>query len=229
MAGQSLPQETVVEVPVVQTAVRTSGLTWRAVLLGLIFTALTDLWIHWAELILGGRGHTALANTSIPIGAFNVLLLLVVFNLMLQRLRRSFAFSPSELLVIYVMMTVSTVVSSSGGLHFVIPTITAAFFYASDSNGWAGLFHRFIPDWIAIKDKTALANFYSGNASVPWEIWRTQMIAWIGFLSLFALTALCIVSLLRRQWIDRERLAFPTVNVPIEMLREGESFFKNRL
>src|SRR5439155_8489609 len=104
---------------------RDSGLTWRAVLLGLVFTALTDLWIHWAELILGGRGHTALANTSIPIGAFNVLLLLVVFNFLLRRLRRSFAFSPAELLVIYVMMTVSTVVSSSGGLHFVIPTITA--------------------------------------------------------------------------------------------------------
>src|SRR5438874_11047961 len=84
---------------------RSSGLTWRAILLGLIFTALTDLWIHWAELILGGRGHTALANTSIPVGAFNVLLLLVVFNFLLLRLRRSFAFSPAELLVIYVMMT----------------------------------------------------------------------------------------------------------------------------
>src|ERR1041384_7942785 len=113
---------------------RSSGLTWRAVLLGLVFTALTDLWIHWAELILGGRGHTALASTSIPIGAFDVLLLLVVINILLQRLRRSLAFSAAELLVIYVMMTVATVVSSSGGLHFVIPTITAAFYYASSSN-----------------------------------------------------------------------------------------------
>src|SRR5438876_8772648 len=134
MPGQSVPKQAPTEVPDSQPTRQASGLTWRAVLLGLVFTALTDLWIHWAELILGGRGHTALANTSIPIGAFNVLLLLVVFNFLLRRLRASFAFSPAELLVIYVMMTVSTVVSSSGGLHFVIPTITAAFYYANTSN-----------------------------------------------------------------------------------------------
>src|ERR1041384_4368042 len=123
---------------------RSSGLTWRAVLLGLVFTALTDLWIHWAELILGGRGHTALANTSIPVGAFNVLFLLVVVNIFLTRVLKPLAFSSAEMLVIYVMMTVSTVISSSGGIHFVGPTITAAFYYADGSNGWADKFHKFI-------------------------------------------------------------------------------------
>src|SRR5579872_4383678 len=208
---------------------RVSGLTWRALLVGLVFTALVDLWIHWAELILGGRGHTALANTSIPIGAFNVLFLLTVANLLLRRLRVRFAFSAAELLVVYAMMTVATVVSSSGGLHFVIPAITAAFYYASSSNGWAGQFHALIPNWIALKNSTALANFYAGNAAVPWALWRAQMVAWIGFLSLFTLATLCIVAILRRQWIDRERLAFPTVNVPVEMLRDGEGFFGSRL
>ena len=60
---------------------RNTGLTRRALLLGLALTALCDLWIHWAELVLGGRGHTALANTSIPVGAFNVLFLPVIINL----------------------------------------------------------------------------------------------------------------------------------------------------
>src|SRR5438132_5249011 len=147
---------------------RASGLTIRAVVLGLLFTALTDLWIHWAELVLGGRGHTALANTSIPIGAFHLLLLIVDVNIFLTRYLRRYAFTQAELLVIYVMMTVSTVISSSGGIHFIVPTITAAFKYADDSNGWAKLFHQYIPDWIALKDKDALKGFYEGNASVPW-------------------------------------------------------------
>ena len=95
---------------------RESGLTVRALLLGLIFTGVCDLWIHWAELILSGRGHTALANTSIPIGAFNILFTLAVINLLLKRFLRPLAFSSAELLVIYVMMTVSTVISSSGGI-----------------------------------------------------------------------------------------------------------------
>src|SRR5436309_2893015 len=79
---------------------RESGLTARALLLGLLLTAVTDLWIHWAELVLGGRGHTALANTSIPIGAFDVLFVLTVINILLTRFLRPLAFSTAELLVI---------------------------------------------------------------------------------------------------------------------------------
>jgi hypothetical protein len=208
---------------------RASGLTLRALLLGLAFTALCDLWIHWAELVLGGRGHTALANTSIPVGAFNILFLLVIVNLFLTRVLRPLAFSRAELLVIYVMMTVSTVISSSGGIHFIVPTVTAAFWYADGSNGWAGLFHQFIPGWIAQRNRAALHDFYIGNAHVPWAEWRVQMLSWCGFLAIFALASLCIVTLLRRQWVDRERLAFPTVAVPIELMRDPENLLGNRV
>src|SRR6266705_624485 len=59
----------------------------RAYLIGLGGTVLVDLWIHYAELVLGGtRGHSALANTSIPLGAFCALFVLVLLN---QGLRRS--------------------------------------------------------------------------------------------------------------------------------------------
>jgi hypothetical protein len=207
---------------------RASGLTWRALLLGLLLTALCDLWIHWAELVLGGRGHTALANSSIPVGAFNILFVLVIINLLLTRFLKPLALSRAELLVIYVMMTVSTVISSSGGIHFIVPTITAAFWYADSSNGWAGLFHQYIPRWIAQRDHDALHGFYIGNAQVPWAEWRTQMLVWCGFMSVFALATLCIVVLLRRQWIDRERLAFPTVAVPLELMREPVGLLSNR-
>src|SRR5579884_478291 len=225
----SAEQASTQERPAPQGARRASGLTWRALLLGLVFTALTDLWIHWAELVLGGRGHTALANTSIPVGAFNVLLLVVAINILLTRFLRRLAFTPAELLVIYAMLAVSTVISSSGGIHFIVPTITAAFHYADASNNWIGQFGKYIPDWLALKDKSALYGFYVGHAHVPWSVWRAQMLAWVGFLALLALATLCIVVLLRRQWIDRERLAFPTVAVPVEIIREGDGFFRNRL
>src|SRR5712692_6742456 len=59
----------------------------RAYLIGLGGTVLVDLWIHYAELVLGGaRGHSALANTSIPLGAFCALFAVVLLN---QGLRRS--------------------------------------------------------------------------------------------------------------------------------------------
>jgi len=204
-------------------------ITLRAILLGIALTAVADLWIHWAELVLSARGHTALANTSVPVGAFNILFLLVIVNIVLTRFLKPLAFTRVELLVIYVMMTVSTVISSSGGLHFIVPTITAAFYYANDSNAWATLFHPYIKDWIAQKDKAALYGFYVGNATVPWAAWRHQIVAWTVFMVLVALATLCIVAILRRQWVDRERLTFPTVMVPVEMIREQAGFFNNRL
>src|SRR5437763_12307917 len=98
--------------------------TLRAFGIGLVATGLVDLWIHYAELVLGGaRGHSALANTSIPLGAFNALCALVAGNMALRRLGRRWALAPAEMLFVYVMMTTATVLSSSGNMHFIVPTI----------------------------------------------------------------------------------------------------------
>ena len=65
------------------------GVTGRAVALGLVSIVAVILLIHWAELILGSsRGHSAMANTSIPLGAFASLMLLVSLNSLVGRCRR---------------------------------------------------------------------------------------------------------------------------------------------
>ena len=152
------------------------GLTWRSFIIGVTSAVVINLWLHYAELVLGAqRGHTALANTSIPVGAFNSLFALVAVNLLVTRFLPGLALRRAELLVIYVMTTVATVLSSSGGLHFLIPTITAAHYFADDTNGWAGLFHRLIPDWLAQTDKDALDAFYEGNAVLPIREWLVQI------------------------------------------------------
>lgn len=201
----------------------------RAILFGIVLTALVDFWLHWAELVLGERGHTALAGTSTPIGAFNILFALVIINILMTRMAPQLAFRRAELLVIYTMMTVSTVISSSGGLHFIVPTITAAYYYSNSTNGWAGLFHRYIPGWLAQKDAGALYGFYVGNAQVPWRLWWQQIGSWTLFISLVALAGFCLVSILRRQWIDRERLTFPTVAVPLQLIQDGRGVLSSRI
>ena len=206
-----------------------SGVSVRAMLIGLVITALIDLWIHYAELVLGGtRGHTALANTSIPVGAFNALFALVAINLLLTRLSPKLRLSPAELLTIYIMTAVSTVLSSSGGMHFLIPTITAAYYFA-DKSGWTGLFMEHVPKWIAQSDPEALNDFYKGNATLHLHQWATQMAVWCGFLIVFTTATLCMVYILRKQWIEREHLPFPTVMLPLELVKEGTPLLKDRL
>jgi hypothetical protein len=206
------------------------GVTPRSVLLGLFFTACTDLWIHWAELIMsGGRGHSAVAATSTPVGGFCVLFFTASVNLLLRMLLPALALSGAELLCVYAMVTTACVLSSSGQLHFLVPTVVAAFHYANASNDWVGTFQRFIPDWMAQKDPTVLKGFYEGKTTPPWELWAKPMGAWIGFTLAVTFASLCLVSLLRRQWVDRERLAFPTVALPLEMMEPGVPIFRKPL
>lgn len=205
-------------------------ITLRAIIIGLIATSLVDLWIHYAELVLGGkRGHTALANTSIPVGAFSVLFAVVAMNLLITRLSPRFRLSQAELLTIYVMCAVSTVLSSSGGLHFLIPTITALHYFATPENGWAGLLFKYIPDWLVQKDPVALTAFYKGGATLELSRWITQIAVWSGFLTVFAAATLFLSMILRKQWIEAEHLPFPTVMLPMEIAREGTPLLKDSL
>lgn len=206
------------------------GVSWRAVLLGLVLTCVIDLWIHYTELVLGAnRGHTALANTSIPIGAFTVLFALIMLNKLVALVFPSIRLRQSELLTIYVMCAVSTVMSSSGGIHFLLPTITAAHYFATETNQWASMFHQYIPDWIAQSDPVALKDFYYGGASVEIHRWATQVLAWSGFMFVFGSATLCLSLILRKQWIEREHLPFPTVALPVELVKEDTPLFRDSL
>jgi hypothetical protein len=212
------------------SALPASAIRLRAYLIGLAGTLMVDLWIHYAELVLGGtRGHSALANTSIPLGAFCALFILVLLNRSLRSRAPRQALAPAELLVAYVMMATATVLSSSGMLHFIVPTVAAPIYFATAENRWAQLFHPYLKPWMAQTDAAALRGFYRGGEPVPVGAWLPQMATWCGFLVLLALTALCLAAIVRRQWVDRERLTFPTVFLPLELIRNDESFLSSRL
>ena len=203
--------------------------TLRALVLGVIVTTIINLWLHHAELTLSGRGHSAISNTSIPLGAFDVLFALAAVNLLVGFAAPSLRLRRGELITIYTMSAVSTVLSSSGGLHFLLPALTSPFFFATRENRWAELFHPYIPDWMAVKDRNALTGFYYGNREVDWGAWLAPLASWLGFLTVFAFSTLCLSLILRRLWVDNEKLPFPTVTLPLELTREGVPLFRNRL
>jgi hypothetical protein len=195
--------------------------TVRAVIAGMLLSILVDVWIEWAELIMDGhQGHTALANTAIPVGPFSVLFAITGLNLLVRAILPTLAFTGSEMLTIYVMMATSCVLASSGQMQFLVPTITAVWHYATKDNGWAALFQPYIPHWLAQTDPKVLAGFYGGRTSVPYSRWLPQIAAWSGFMVALAGASFCTVSILRRQWVDREQLSFPTVQLPLALVQE---------
>lgn len=203
--------------------------TVRAVLLGLVSIFAVILLIHWAELVLGGsRGHTAMANTSIPVGAFASLSVLLALNGLLGSWRRRLQLRSAELLVIYSMTAVATVLASSGAIHFLVPAMAAPLGFASPENRWETLFFEYIPRWIGPDDPRLLQRFFDGGSPVPVGLWFGPVTAWSGFVLAYSLCSLSLVLLLRRQWIDHERLTFPTAYVPLSMTAPDGGLWRSK-
>ena len=68
---------------------------------------------------------------------------------------------------------------------------------------------------------------------MPWRVWVAPLCYWSILVASLYLVMISSMVILRRQWVEHERLIFPLVLVPLEMVRPGKPgdlippFFKN--
>jgi hypothetical protein len=209
------------------------GITRRSVLLGFCLAGVLCALTPYNDYVVG---NTFLAGNHFPVGAVAVLLLLSTLNLVTRRLRGSSFLSAPELAVIYIVIMVTSGIPSSGLLRYLIPTLPTPYYFAGVGNRWEGLIWDHIPHWLGVSG--APANwFFEGlpeRTPLPWGVWWTPLSRWLILVGAIWLMMICLSALVRKQWADRERLAFPLVQFPLDVLRDtgrGPSawFFGNRL
>ena len=74
-----------------------------------------------------------------------------------------------------------------------------------------------MPEWPVPQSHDAIWGFYEGDptGAVPWAIWAAPMLYWAMFgLALF-LAMVCLMVIVRRQWVEHERLAYPMIPAPV--------------
>jgi len=207
------------------------GLPWRGILVGALLCALIAVGAPYARHIVKG---TALALTSAtPVAFFLLFVLLLTLHLLLGWCRREWAFTRGELIAMFAMMTAAAAIPTKGVVSMLLPIITGFLYYASPENQWSALVHPRLPRWILVDDAQAITDFYEGGAAIPWAHWLPPLAAWFAFYMALYLTLLCISAVLRRQWVNYERLAYPLAQAPLAMLDEGaegrllKPFFRN--
>jgi hypothetical protein len=213
-----------------------SPTTARAIIIGLIGAAIACFIVCWAELVVTS---IQIAICQFAPAAIGLLLIVVMVNLALRRLFRRWALRPHEVIVIYVMILVAALTTSRGLMERWFSTMVAVNYYATPANHWDTTFFPHIPQWAVPWDVKGEAQdeivrtFYEGlkaGTSIPWKPWLGPIGAWmIVVLALLGCYA-CLAAILRRQWIDNEKLSFPLVNLPVELARgesDGKSFFAN--
>ena len=195
-----------------------SGITSRALALGFVLSLLCGLLIPYLDHYVQG---TFIGGQHLPPGAVFVLMVMVLaVNPLLRALSPRLQFTRVELVVVYSMLLVSTLVPGHGSESVFIPVSVSPFYFDTPAAGWDRLFLQHAPEWMHPETGAAITSFYEGlppGASVPWGAWVVPLLAWSVILLALYLLATFTTVLLHPQWSEHEKLSYPLVALPMEM------------
>ncbi len=207
---------------------------WRVLLLGLLLIPVNVFWTILIEV----RWYT-LDGTCLPLFVTPIFMLfvLVLLNLAWRRAApKTRPLKQEELLLLYVMLVVSCTFAGHDTLQNLFGAFTYPFWHETPENKWRSLFFSYLPSYLVITDKDALTAMNHGNVSIyspPGQVylraWIVPLLVWGFFFLTLVGMYLCLTILVRRAWIESEKLTFPIVQLPLAMTADaaGTSFFKN--
>lgn len=207
-------------------------ITLRSILVGLVAIMVNCYWTTIAE-IKYSMGDAS----TLPLFIYPIFILFIVtgLNLLLKQFLPKSSLHPGELIVIYIMTVVSSTLLGESMIAGMFGSITYPFRYATPENEWSELFLKYIPSWLTVKDEKILEGFYKGDSSFYFtdnlKAWSIPLIAWGAFSFVLVFIMLCINVILRKQWGEREKLAFPIIQLPLRMTDEKSisRFFCNKI
>ena len=207
-----------------ETAGKPVGLTIRSIIVGFIIIVPAVFWGVYADVV----SQTDLTSTSLMMPPILALLVLVIANASIGKKFPRLKFTQREMITVYIMVSVSVVLSGMGLLQFLSTTIGAVPHFMTPENKWQD-FLNYVPKWLLPQPNSVLDGFYKGDSPIPWYAWWRPCLIWSGFFFALVFCMLCINVIIRKQWMDRERLTFPIVYLPLEMTDPKSGFFRNRL
>ena len=195
-------------------------MTKRAIILGSILSLAIGLILPVTEFLI--QGTRLGLSSATPAAFFLLFVILIGPQFLLKSLKPKWALKRGELLVIFAMMMVATVIPTRGFGGPFFSMITGSTYYASEENEWAKLIHPYQSGNIVVKDSKAVRQMYEGleGAPVPWNAWMRPLGWWSFFVLCMAAMVISAMLLLRRTWIERERLVFPVAQVALAMVEE---------
>jgi len=213
MTGSDRPQAHRPQACATRTADSATGVTWRALVVSVALTIACGAWVRQAEIVVIS---TQISESVPAIPALGALMLLLAVNPLLRALGRRLQLSRVEVLTVYTFVGIAISMAGVGVVRYWLASVTYPFYYARPENDLASL-QRWIPNWIVPHSAAVTEGLYMGSGAVPWGAWLVPLLAWTGFFAAFWAAMLCMVVLVRRRWTEEERLAFPVVELALEM------------
>ncbi len=206
-----------------------SGLTWKSFLISLLLIPINIYWIIELEVVRAN--YPTLIHPQFN-AIFSVFLFLLI-GYTLGKISPTLGISQQELLTIYFMLCIISCLCSWDMMQILVPVMSYAFRFDTPENDWQQLFWKHLPQWLTVRDGKALIGYYEGGLNLYtggyFKAWLVPAVSWSSFIFVLMVVMLCINTLLRIQWAERERLTYPLIQLPLEMTNPRVGFFKNRL
>jgi len=210
-------------------------ITFRALRVGTITVALLSVLMPY----LGAVTHTwDPGGSALPATSVVTLFALVLLNGALVRVLPRLALTRVELLITYAMTIMVSQFLYKGGMPFITGATTFAFYMATPANDWQHRIWPLIPPWLQVGNMQAATWYWEGvpaGRGVPWGAWTWPVLGWGSFTVALMGSFFCLAAILNRDWIERQRLAFPLAAIPLAMTgddehpRVGVSILRSRL
>jgi hypothetical protein len=162
---------------------------------------------------------------SLMVPPVSALLAMVVVNVPLRRFLPKHALTQSDLIMIFVIVSVAASIAGEWANN----TFPVTYIYPilSKTNPTVkNYFVKYVPDAFAIKDPNSVRDMLDGGKSWTYALSRLpalfpQYLTWGGVVLCTCFAMLCINSLMRGAWCERERLTFPLIQLPVAMSEDG--------
>ncbi|MHC4984409.1 MAG: DUF6785 family protein, partial [Planctomycetota bacterium] len=208
-------------------------MSFRAIALGLVgavFIATVGYFV----------GHVCRLNRFVcgqfPIIVYAPLVLVVLVNPVLGRLRRRWCLRPAELVVIIVAALAACSIPSNGLLRYFTRAIVMPLQLNEESAGWERYeVLKAVPSAMLVNDakydESLLKGFmepfgekgeWIGIRKVPWGRWSGTLMFWGSVVLLFGVASVCLALIVHPQWSRRERLRYPIAVFANTMLGADE-------
>ena len=192
-------------------------LTLRSVLLGLFLVVTLDVVAIYIRYIYHG---SLMTYSHVPM-AMLICFILMMAGLSILAKLTTFQIQSTEWHVILAMGLIGATLPCFGHTGYLIGFISAPSYFATPENAWDRWLLPYVPNWLVPSNEgNAVAWFFEGlpqGGEIPWGVWALPMFWWFTMVVAAFVTLACTASILRRQWVDNERLVFPAMQPLMDM------------
>ena len=201
------------------------GISIRAILIGVVLSGLAGWWAAYGEMII----HSSpMANDySAPVALFLFFVAAAGLNSLLGLCGPRWRLNTSELTAIFVMLMAAAAIPTRGFTSMIGPVITGSQYYSNPENNWSELVvpHVAPLKWFVPQGDDAIKYYYEGlppGQPIPWDKWKLPFFSWMALCVALSLVMICVAVILRKQWVERERIIYPMMQLPMELARSGD-------